>query len=677
MILSRLPAPTCTSPIRRAIALALLAAAPAVALAAPDIAPPAADSDLQEVLVFGRAERLIGIASAASEGTVGGADLTVRPLLRVAELLEVVPGLIAAQHSGSGKANQYFLRGFNLDHGTDFTTLLDDVPLNLSSHGHGQGYLDVNGIIPEVIDRIDYRKGPYRADLGDFALAGAALMRTLDQFPAPFVAVEGGQYGWKRVAAGNSQSLGSGELLLIGQWKAYDGPWQRPENLNHYSGFGKYSQPTALGQLHLSLSAYSATWNPTEQVPERAIGTAVCADAFCTLDPSATGQTARYIATARLLGDNWKAMVYSQFYDWNMYSNPTYDYQIHQSDRRFTEGGRFERHGSLGEALTWSAGIEGRFDQISRLQVDHTEQRRFLDYVSTHQANEASMAAYGELTWLPTNSLRLTAGLRGDSYHFSTTAKDPAFLDGSATAQLASPKLGAAWTLLPQVELYANWGRGFHSNDSRGITATDPPIPGLIVGTGKELGARFQHGGFTLTGAYWWLDVGSELHFVGDSNSVEPGEASKRHGYELVGFWRPVEWLAIDGVWTVSNARYAVASPEDHITGAFENAGSLGASIIKGPWEIGMRLRHLGPYPLLEDNSQRTAAEDVLNLRTAWTHSHLTVYAELLNVFNSDGKDMVYWYETQVAGLDKAPVEGRVSRSEEPRTFRFGVKYSF
>ena len=231
--------------------------------------------------------------------------------------------------------------------------------------------------------------------------------------------------------------------------------------------------------------------------------------------------------------------------------------------------------------------------------------------------------------------------------------------------------------MLPQVELYANWGRGFHSNDSRGVTATDPPIPGLIVGTGKELGARFQHGGFTLTGAYWWLDVGSELHFVGDSNSVEPGEASKRHGYELVGFWRPVEWLAIDGVWTVSNARYAVASPEDHITGAFENAGSLGASVIKGPWEIGMRLRHLGPYPLLEDNSQRTAAEDVLNLRTAWTHSHLTVYAELLNVFNSDGKDIVYWYETQVAGLDKAPVEGRVSRSEEPRTFRFGVKYSF
>ena len=666
-----------TLPIRQAVALALLTLGTGPTWAAPDSAPPATAADLQEVLVFGRAEHLIGIAAAASEGTVGGADLTVRPLLRVAELLEVVPGLIAAQHSGSGKANQYFLRGFNLDHGTDFTTLLDDVPLNLSSHGHGQGYLDVNGIIPEVVDRIDYRKGPYRADLGDFALAGAALMHTLNRLPAPFVALEGGQYGWKRVAGGDTLSVGPGQLMLIGQWKGYDGPWQQPEHLIHYSGFGKYSQPTALGQLQLSLSAYSATWNPTEQVPERAIGTAVCVNAFCALDASATGQTTRYITTARLTGDSWKALAYAQFYDWNMYSNPTYDYQIHQSDRRFTEGGRLERHGAVGDALTWIAGVEGRFDQIGRLQVDHTEQRQFIGYVSTHKATEASMAAYGELTWLATQDLRLTAGLRGDSFHFATTAKDPAFLDGSAKATLASPKLGAAWAVLPQVELYANWGRGFHSNDSRGVTATDPPIPGLIVGTGKELGARFQHGSFTLTAAYWWLDVNSELHFVGDSNSVEPGPASKRHGYELVGFWRPVDWLAIDGVWTVSQARYDVAAPDDHITGAFENAGSLGASIIKGPWEIGLRLRHLGPYPLLEDNSQRTGPEDVLNLRAAWNHSHLTLYAELLNAFNSDGKDMVYWYETQVSGLDKSPVEGRVSRSEEPRTLRFGVKYAF
>jgi len=220
-------------------------------------------------------------------------------------------------------------------------------------------------------------------------------------------------------------------------------------------------------------------------------------------------------------------------------------------------------------------------------------------------------------------------------------------------------------------------GGAASTNDARGVTATDPPTPGIITGTGKELGARYQHGPFTLTAAYWWLDVGSELHFVGDSNSVEPGPESKRHGYELVGFWRPLDWLAIDGVWTVSHARYGVPPPDDHITGAFENAGGLGVSIIKGPWEVGARVRHLGPYPLLEDNSQRTDAETVINLRAAWNYQSMTLYAELLNLLDGDGKDIVYWYETRLPGLDAAPVEGRVSRTEEPRTLRLGVKLAF
>ena len=230
---------------------------------------------LEEVVVFGRGEELIGKASAASEGEVGGDDLLVRPMLRVADLLEAVPGLIAAQHSGSGKANQYFLRGFNLDHGTDFTSYIDDVPWNLRTHGHGQGYLDVNGLIPEVVERIEYRKGPYRADNGDFSMAGASLMTTIDMLSRPFVAVEGGQYGWGRVAGGGTTQLGNGMLTVLGQYKTYDGPWELKENLQHESVWGKYSQSTEYGLLKVSLSGYHATWNPTEQMPESAIGQVV------------------------------------------------------------------------------------------------------------------------------------------------------------------------------------------------------------------------------------------------------------------------------------------------------------------------------------------------------------------------------------------------------------------
>jgi outer membrane receptor protein involved in Fe transport len=191
--------------------------------------------EVDEITVFGRGENLIGAAGAASEGAVAGRDLLVRPMLRAADLLEAVPGMIAAQHSGSGKANQYFLRGFNLDHGTDFTTYVDDVPWNLRTHGHGQGYLDLNGLIPEIVERIDYRKGPYRALSGDFSLAGSGHLTSIRRLAQPFVAVETGSYGWGRLAGGATTNLGDGELTLVGQYKTYDGPWQLPEDLQHES----------------------------------------------------------------------------------------------------------------------------------------------------------------------------------------------------------------------------------------------------------------------------------------------------------------------------------------------------------------------------------------------------------------------------------------------------------
>ena len=255
-------------------------------------------AQVEEVVIFGRAEEQLGIAVAASEGTVGGADLLIRPLLRVAELLEAVPGMIAAQHSGSGKANQYFLRGVNLDHGSDFTTYIDDVQMNFRSHGHGHGYLDLNGLIPEIIDREEYRKGPYRADGNDFALAGAAYMTTLDRFDENWAAAELGTYGWRRLASGGTFNAGEGELTLVGQWKTYDGPWQQKESLAHYAGFAKYARLLSFGFFDFTLHGYRGTWLPTEQIPERAIGTSICPDRFCAPDPSATGETTRFTGSA-------------------------------------------------------------------------------------------------------------------------------------------------------------------------------------------------------------------------------------------------------------------------------------------------------------------------------------------------------------------------------------------
>jgi outer membrane receptor protein involved in Fe transport len=633
---------------------------------------------LEEVVVFARGEAMIGKADAASEGAVGGADLSVRPLLRVAELLEAVPGLIAVQHSGSGKANQYFLRGFNLDHGTDFTTLIDDVPMNMRTHGHGQGYLDVNGLIPEVIDRIDYRKGTYRADIGDFSMAGSSFMTTIRDVTR-FIALEDGDYGWQRAAAGTSVDVGEGKLMGVAQWKTYDGPWELPEDLQHQSMWAKYVRPLGSSTLELSLSGYHAEWRPTEQIPERAIGTSVCEDAFCSLDPTATGETLRWIGAARLLGDGWRASLWAQYYDWNMLSNATYDFQINQFDRRWIGGGRFQRDLELSDTLALSAGVETRYDDIGNVGLQHTEAGRALEDISRVAVTEGSVGAYSEAQWEPLDRLRVTAGLRADYFDFDVRARMPGLDEGSANDSAVSPKVAAAYRINRNVELYANWGRGFHSNDARGVVNTVTPVQGLSKGEGEEVGARFELGAFNITTTYWWLSLDSELKFVGDSNSVEPGPATDRRGYEVVAFWRPLSWVAIDAVWTGSHARYVDSPDGSYVAGAVENAGEFGVSLVQKVWEASLRVRYLGKYPLIEDNSIRADAETGVNLRAAWKPGRFTVYAELLNIFDEDGKDIVYFYGANVAGLDPPgeQVEGRVSRAEEPRTLRVGVKYAF
>lgn len=671
-------------------ALALsLAATPAYAEEAEAAADSAANTDADgstnEIVVFGRGEAQIGTARSASEGSVSGADLLVRPLLRVAELLEAVPGMIAAQHSGSGKANQYFLRGFNLDHGSDFTTYVDGVQMNLRSHGHGQGYLDLNGLIPEVVAREDFRKGPYRADGGDFALAGAAYMTTIDGYARPWASIEGGSYGWRRLAAGGTfHNLGGGDLTVVGQTKVYDGPWEQPEHLRHYSGFAKYRLPAGSGTVEATLHAYRATWLPTEQIPERIIGTALCPDVFCSPDRSAHGQTTRLIGNIAVKQRTWQANAYVQFYDWSMFSNPTYanpdgsSAQIEQFDHRWVMGLDAQKRWDMNSALALSVGTENRYDAIGNVGVDHTEDRVFIESLGHYRVGELSSALYGEAIWKPLTGLRITGGLRGDYYHYSVRARDAtavALGEGSGGDAILSPKLSLSYEITPKLELYANWGSGFHSNDVRGAVNPDTPVPVLVRGTGKELGARVQISAFTLTATYWWLDVGSELRFVGDSNAVEPSGASRRHGYELVAFWRPFKWLALDGNFTASHARY---DNGDHIPNAFENAASAGASIVLDPWRASIRVRHLGPSPLIEDDSVRDPGSTVVNARAAWKGKRVELYGEVLNVLNSRDKDIAYYYESYIPSYDtNGPVTGRLSRVVEPRTLRLGAKVDF
>ena len=461
----------------------------------------ASDEKAGVIYVYGRGEKRIGQAIAASEGGVAGADIEIRPLLRPGELLEATPGLIATQHSGGGKANQYFLRGFNLDHGTDFALFIDDFPINFRTHGHGQGYLDVNGLIPETVERVDYRKGPYRADTGDFSFVGSSFITTRDTL-APFATAELGSYGYRRFVAGGSTPLAGGTLLAVGQVKLNDGPWQLPEDFEGYSGFLKYARPLGDGELMASANIYHATWAPTEQLPERAVGTPLCADRFCSLDPTLRGRTDRQIYTAKYQSDDWRITAYLQHYDWSLLSNftffledPVNGDQLRQYDQRWTYGGRLERTVKLGERLSIRTGAEARVDDIGLVDFDETIARAKDFTVGAFGVKESSLGLYAEAIWRPLERLMVIGGVRGDWYRFRARPVEGAGTwSGTVKDDSFAPKIGLNYELTDGIALYANYGEGFHSNDARGVTNPDSPRAGSgrgrFRGTGRALRAR-------------------------------------------------------------------------------------------------------------------------------------------------------------------------------------------
>ncbi|MEO5598439.1 MAG: TonB-dependent receptor [Novosphingobium sp.] len=635
----------------------------------------------QEIVVIARGEHRIGDVVAASEGAVASGDLANRPLLRPAELLEAVPGLIATQHSGGGKANQYFLRGFNLDHGTDFALSIDAMPINFRTHGHGQGYLDVGGLIPETVERIEYRKGPYRAEDGDFAFVGSARMTTKDRLD-PFAMIEVGGFGYRRLVAGGSMPVGNGQLLFVGQAKSYDGPWELPEDLKSYSGLLKYGVNTPIGNIRLSASAYHATWNPTEQIPERAIGT-LLADAYATLDPYLTGRSDRQSVNFSIDGAaDWRLTMWAQHYDWSLFSNFTYFLndpvngdELRQYEKMWGYGGRIDKRFSLGSNVKLQIGAEGRGDDISQVGLDHSV-AGVVDFARSRFAvNELSTALFGELQWKPTPRVMLTGGMRADFYRFSSRALAGSAWSGLVKDSIYSPRLGANVEIADGLAVYVNYGQGFHSNDARGVTSPSDPAPGLVKGSFRELGVRFERGSLVVTANHWWSRIASELIYVGDSGAVQPSGAGSRRGYEITAWWKPSRWLTIDAVWTGATSRY-VDLPEgaNHIPGALRNSGELGIATHFNRFNASVRVRHLGPHALIADDSAQGSATTLVNGRVAFTSGKLTLSIELLNALNAHAHDVDYFYATRLPGEPLGGVAGYNIKITEPRQIRLGVK---
>ena len=675
-----------------AIALGL-AASPAFAAGIP------AD-DLDEVVVSAQRHKLVGRIESSTQGTVTRAQLETRPVLRTGELLETVPGLVVTQHSGDGKANQYFLRGFNLDHGTDLATSVDGIPVNMHTHGHGQGYTDINFVIPELLDRIEYKKGTYYADEGNFSASGAVDLKYRSSLDDTVLSLTLGEDLFARGLLAGSASLAGGDLLFGLDYGVTDGPWDLPENLSRVNALMKYSRGEPGDGYALTASAYDGSWDSTDQIPERAVESGLL-DRFGYVDGSDGGESSRYalnLEMAKPLGEwDLTANAYALDYHLDLFSNFTYAIdtangdQFEQLDDRQAYGlhaeiRRENRIGGLPGKLR--LGLEFRFDDIGKVGLYLTEGRMRRSTIREDAVHRVGLGIYAEQQVQATHWLRVIAGLRFDSAAFDVDS-DLDANSGSASDSITSPKLSFVFGPWADTEFFINAGRGFHENDARGTTITVDPADGLttadrvkpmVRASGAEVGARTAVLPYTqLALTAWMLDLDSELLYVGDAGATEANRASDRHGVELGVYVTPRDWLTLDADLAWSHARFSEPDPSGNfIPGAVESVVSVGVAL-QHPrgWFGGARYRHFGSAPLIEDGSVRSDATTVFNLELGYRLSkRFAVSLAAYNLFDSHDNDITYFYESQLPG-EGAPVEDRHFHPVEPRTLRLTVETRF
>ena len=654
------------------------------------------------VKVIGRIDDLIGTAASASEGRVGAVDLRARPIMREGELLETVPGVIVTQHSGDGKANQYFVRGFNLDHGTDFQTKLEGMPLNMPTHGHGQGYTDLNLLIPELVDHLEYKLGVHHAELGDFGSAGGAEFHLVRSLDAPFASTEYGANGLARLAAGGSRTVGAGTLLLGGEAKTYDGPWERSQDVRKLAGVARYGWTRGGSRLSVLGMAYRNRWNATDQIPRRAVADGRLSR-FGTLDSSDGGNAARYS-----LSGSWRhvggrsvqeVQLYGVHSDLQLYSNFAYFLtdeargdQFAQWDRRTILGGS-ATHAQAVELLGTShelrTGVQLRGDIIGGLGLAQTVARRRVQTIRADRVRQTGAGVFVEAQsrWRPW--FRTVLGLRADGHAFDVRS-DRAENSGDRTAGIVSPKASLVFAPTPTTELYVSGGTGFHSNDARGTTIRVDPASGeaasrvdpLVRSRGAELGLRATPlAQLRSTVSLWTLGLDSELLFVGDAGATEASAGSRRSGITVANFYRPLPSLSLDLDVSLARARFRdVPADAAHIPGALERVVAGGVAWL--PTDHGVfgavRARHFGAYALREDDGVRAGASTLLNADAGYLlRSGLRLQLTVLNLTDSRVDDIQYYYASRLRGEPSGGVEDVHFHPAEPRQLRAALGWRF
>ena len=631
----------------------------------------------------------IGDCGLTQAGVVTQQQLEARTVYRPGELLEAMPGLIVSQHSGEGKANQYYLRGFNLDHGTDLRTMVDGMLVNQRSHAHGQGWSDLNFLMPELAARLEYKKGPYYADEGDFASAGTASVIYLDKLDQGMASIDIGQHGFLRTFLADSPKVGNGNLLYALELFHNDGPFTRPDDYRKINGILRYSEGDTANGFNLTAMAYRAKWNSTDQIAQRAVNSGALGR-FDAIDPTDGGQSHRYSlsgAWRKTAGEETSVInAYIIHNKLELFSNFTYflDDPVHgdqfeQPDRRTTAGVNMShtwRGAWLGRASENTLGLQLQNDNIFN-GLFSTVARQSLSTTRQDQIVQGSAGAYAENKTEWTETFRTVAGLRADTYRFDVRSDNPAN-SGSAQASMVSPKLGLIFGPWDKTEYYFNAGSGFHSNDARGTSITMDPKSGapankvtpLVRSKGLEAGVRTEIiAGLQSSLMFYRLDFDSELIFAGDAGATQAGRPSRRIGFEFNNYYRANKWLTIDGDVAFSQARFRDFDPlGNRIPGAVEGVASVALAVDNlWPYFGALQWRYFGPRPVIEDNSVRSNSTATLNGRIGYKINPKTsVQLEVLNLTNRRASAIDYYYESRLANepasvtdLHFHPIESR------------------
>lgn len=664
---------------------------------------------MEEIVVTGRAERLLGVAQSASAGRIGQVDLARRPTLRSGELLEVVPGAAVTQHSGTGKANQFFLRGFNLDHGTDFAGYLDGVPLNQPTHGHGQGYLDLNPIIPELVESIDFGKGPYYADVGDFSSAGYARYALARHLHSPLLKVTGGENDFARALAAGSVEAGNGDLLAAMEAQFGNGPWVMDEDAHRLNALLRYSGSRAAADYSVSVLAYDAEWDSTDQVPLRAVRQGLISR-LGNIDPTLGGSSQRYSANLELAIEagrgHYHANAYTVYSDFELVSNFTYFLanprdgdQIIQLDRRWTAGLNTSYewdHAAFDLESHATVGVQVRHDRLLDLGLLNSSTGVARQSVRADEVQQTSIGVLFSNETHLADWLRARVGLRADHQRYDVTSS-LAVNSGDTSDTVWSPKAALVFGPWRDSEVYLNYGRAFHSNDARAAlnrvdpASGDPTIPAepLVTSWGTELGIRSEalHG-LVSTLSFWYLELDSELLFVGDAGTTEAQGSSHRYGIEWSNFYRVTEWLSFDLDISLTQSRFDDTVNKD-IPNSVGRVITSGATVDLPNGLFGaLRVRHFGDSPLVDDGSVYADSTTVVNLRAGYRwHDHLELAVDVFNLLDSEDPDISYFFASCLptdpaarCGTGLATREGVEDfhvHPVEPRQVRATLRWSF